>query len=110
MVKMAEDAKVFHYLGCPFCGRTYLADKVKKSALENFDISWEVLQAREQHAGPGRKHKIKGHDYGFKLVPKECLTIQEMLADPQWAPLGKMVVNRIATIHGAYKKAGLVNE
>ena len=103
------DQKIFHYLSCPFCGKTVETSHIEASTLENFDISWEVLQAREQFAGPGRRHKkVEGVSYGFKLIPKQCLTIQEMLADPQWSEIAKGVVNRIVTIYGAYLEAGLI--
>ena len=108
-----EADKIFYFLGCPFCGKTVWADKVKPSTLENFDISWEVLQAREQLAGPGRPKRGKRtteYKGGFPLIAEKCLTITEMLADPKWRSLALGIVRRIETIHSAYMTAGLIKK
>jgi len=106
-----SERKTYNYLCCPFCGKTVETSHVKPSTMENFDISWESLQVREQHAGPGSGVKKKaGVDYGFKLLPEQCLTIEQMLADPKWHNLAEKVIGRVQLIHSEYVKAGLIKK
>jgi len=103
------EGKTFYYLGCPFCGKTVYEKKIKPSTLENFSISWEILQAREQMAGPGRGRKGKGTG-GFALIDEECLSIVEMAKSPEWSDLAHRVARRIEIIYKAYKEAGLIEK
>ena len=98
-------------VGCIFCGKAALKDRINLEALaNNYSIDWNVLQVRACLSGPGRGKKGKNGSTGWPLIESACKSIVELVADPEYADLVEAIKTRLIMITKAYIEAGIIKK
>ena len=97
-------------IGCIFCGRSVIRERIDLEKFDNWDIDWKVLQVREILAGPGRGHKGKSREHGFPAIDEESLSIVQMVESGDYSEVVDAIKGRLVKIVKAYIEAGIISK
>lgn len=96
------------YCVCPMCARNRVIQSEKKGRLK-WDLidplQSELLQVREQHA-----RVTGGGCEGFTRVESDCLTMEEMMDNPEYDDILQGIKNQTIRILQALLKHGIAKK
>ncbi len=96
------------YCVCPMCARNRVVQSKDKGRIR-WDLvdpsQVKLLQVREQHP------RVKGGSCeGFTLIESDCLTIEEMIDNPEYADLIEGIKNQTLRIVQTLRNQGIINK
>jgi len=96
------------YCVCPLCARNRVLQSKKKGRIR-WDLidplQSKLLQVREQHA-----RVTGGSCEGFPIVESECLTLEEMMENPEYDDIIQGIKLQTLRILQALLKQGIVKK
>lgn len=94
------------YCVCPMCARNRVLTSKNKGRIR-WDLvdplQSKLLQVREQHA-----RVVGGNCEGFPIIESECLTLEEMMENPEYGDIIQGIRNQTIRILQALLKQGII--
>lgn len=98
------------YIRCPYCSRSIVESKFKKTSFNISPLEFPLVHIREQRSGIGfKKSEGKKKNAGFFLVKGSGKTILDLVnGTREEREVANKIIRRIKTIYEAYRKKGLI--